>query len=242
MQVDLLTPSTSVLRVETHNGDITYDGSKDGNMGAIQVLYVRHGGASSEDEAGRALAAIAIYAEPRDGKMVLGWRWSEKKQSEWGGSVDFEVVGTPAMPIEAASHNGDIDVRGSTALVVSQTHNGDIRVATDGSRVRAASHNGEIDLTTSGDEVEVKTHNGDISIDFADADRVAGSVETHNGDIVIKAGAATSARLHFRTRNGSFSGGGDRVQAIDKRNWEVELGRAETELRVETFNGDLLLK
>lgn len=241
MKLDMLSASTSALRVETHNGEVRYDGTKPGNMSAIEIEFTRHGGGSSEADAASALEAISIFAEPREDTLVLGWKWAADRKRGWGGRVDFRVVGTPAMPVEVVSHNGDLTVLGPTRSARAKTHNGDIRVEAAGAAVDAKSHNGDLTLVPGGGALTATTHNGDVSVDLATTQAASGSIETHNGDVRIQTGESTSVLVRFSTRNGGVSGGGTFTK-IGKSAWEARYGAAETELRVETYNGDISVR
>lgn len=240
MKLDMLSASTSELRVETHNGDVRYDGTQPGNMGAIEIVYTLHGGGSSDEDAARALESISIFAEPHEDTLVLGWRWDDGRERRWGGRVDFSVVGTPAMPVEVVSHNGDLTVLGPTRTAYAKTHNGNIRIEAAGASIEAKSHNGDLVLSSSGGAIAASTHNGDITVDLESAETATGSVETHNGDVEIRPGEATSMLVRFSTRNGSLSGG--TFTKTGSRSWEARYGAAETELRIETHNGDLSVR
>ena len=228
------------LRVATHNGGITANAA-DGQA-TVEVRYRRRGGGADESDAQRCLEAIAVRGAVVDQAVVVDWSWAVPRESGWGGEVEFEIDQPASLPVTARVHNGTI-VLTTPARCDAETHNGGIEIRGTTEPVRATTHNGSIAVRASSPSVELTTHNGGVSAAFDRSGPVDGSVTTHNGTVELAFASGVSTELHCQSVNGRITTSG-LVDAsfVGENGLHAVLGQGGSKLEVGTHNGRIEIR
>lgn len=229
------------LDVETHNGEIKFDGSTDGPP---QVVITKRAGGKSRDDAAEALQALQTFVEPEsDGTYRVGYRWSTLKKSRWSAHVSLEIHAPGSVALVAETHNGSIDVRGSAADVDVLTHNGPVHIESSGATLAAETHNGPIRAITAAANLQLSTHNGGIDATLTRAGALSGEIETHNGGVDVQVREGLSTKLECSTHNGGVSAEAIVTPVtVRRRELSATIGGGEGKLEVSTHNGSVRVR
>ena len=157
-----------------------------------------------------------------------------RKPKSW--SVDYSIMIPDKLDIECSGTNGNMDVNGSNANVISQTTNGNVRVANNTGEVNAISVNGNINVENSQDyriKVRATTRNGNNNIDMPNAKQGDFTITTTNGNIKLNLPSGTDPIIDLHTTNGNIGIYlGERLSAqVDA---STTHGKAETNMVINT--------
>ncbi len=191
------------LTVSTHNGAIDITGA---DTSELSVSVVCKAGGRNELDAQSALDAIELVSRTTDADSYeLGWKWREPRKTGWSGEVRFQVQVPAGLVINAVTHNGEIEVRDTTAACDLKTHNG--RLIVDGGKdvLKAHTHNGRVEVASQATRMDVSSHNGSVTIDASKCPTLGGKIGCHNGSIKIAMGENTASDVSVCTQNGRIS-------------------------------------
>ena len=211
------------VAITTHNGTVRLDGEPGAQELRVSVRKQARG--SSQDNADHNLMAMEVTHVVRNGRLDLGWDWSEGRTGSRSGSVTFAIEAPPELVVSINTRNGQVHVRGWIGDLAAETHNG------------------AMDIDGAFRDVQLITHNGRIVARLDGSGPVNGRIESHNGAVEVRVAEGLSARVVASTDNGrvSYSGALDRVEA--GRNFVVgELGGGDGRLRITTHNGGVSIR
>lgn len=179
-----------------------------------------------------------------------------------GSETDVRVEGTRGeVNIDVA--DGNVTVWGGTGRVSIHTDDGDVYVEDVDGRIRLSSMDGDVTLEHAAGDIEVEasdgaitlldiqavtvnanTVDGDIWFDGVLASRGSYAFTTHDGDIEVHIPEGSDARVRMALRDGDFSS--DFPVTLPRwpagRRVEFNLGEGISELRMESFDGDIKLR
>ncbi|MBX3463965.1 MAG: DUF4097 family beta strand repeat protein [Planctomycetes bacterium] len=205
----------------SHNGGITLVGNAEAVQVAVRADITAH--APSEAEA-QALLHELDAAPVRDGDRLTVT--GTARRSDWtsGSSFTFHVTLPAHLAVDLRSHNGRLDLRGTTGDVAAETHNGDVVGTVAGARLAVVTHNGDVrlQLRKAPQDASIETHNGAVVLDLTAGEGVQVTAATHNGRI--------ECALPLQ----------DRQQARNRL--AGRLGDGKGRLRATTHNGDVVLR
>ncbi|MEK6797602.1 MAG: DUF4097 family beta strand repeat-containing protein [Planctomycetota bacterium] len=231
------------LRVETHNGEVSYQGKTEGAT-QFAVTAVKRAGGLTIADAEAALEALEVYvgATP-DGRKLVAHRWKTPKNPTWRAEVRFSIDGPSHINVDVETHNGEVDVSKVVGEVKVVTHNGEINVESGGGPLFAETHNGEVEVVYAGSEITVLSHNGEIEADLGKCGPLTGKISTHNGSVELAFGEAAAAAIHCETDNGGIKSDVPVVvSSADRNTLKGALGAGGNPLTVRTHNGSIRLK
>ena len=184
------------VAVSTHNGTVRLNGEP--GTQEVRVSVRKQARGSSQENADHNLRTMEVTDVVRNGRLELGWDWSEGRSGSRSGSVTFSIEAPPELNVSVDTHNGQVHVRGWTGNLAAETHNGGM------------------DIDGAFGEVELITHNGDIIARLQGSGAVNGRIETHNGAVEVRVGEGLSAMIVASTDNGRVEVvlGGDYGSAI----------------------------
>ncbi len=221
--VDYMLPAADVQRLacQSHNGAITVQGDAAATEIALHAEITAR--APSQVEADALLHQLDVQRDVVAGCLTVA---GKGPQTGWTASsvFAFTITVPPHVAVELQSHNGDLQLRGTTGDAQLESHNGEITGDVAGSHVTAVSHNGGVRLL------------------FGGATREA-SIETHNGEVVVDLAPGQGLQVEAATHNGSVRCDLPLENATRKQNQLAgRLGDGKGLLRITTHNGDVVLR
>lgn len=230
------------VRCKVHNGTIAISGASR-PTDRVHVHVTKRGGGRTPEDAAQALRNIELVREVRSGTLELGWRWKESPPGRWQGRVSFRISQPAALPVDAETHNGAIDVTSVEAACITRSHNGEIRISGCRSSLTARSHDGSIAASGEVAEVSVTSHNGDIRLKLGGSQGIRGAIESHNGNVTLDLSEENPAKVACSTHWGRIRAQRPFDEQTSGRNFLVGADKNATgELRIRTHNGDVTLR
>ena len=240
-QENLELPAADVetLAVLTHNGRVKVGPAK-GDADQIAVEVTKRAGGLTLGDAQACMDALVITTDKQGLTQKLGWKYDGIRRANWGAQVSFEITMPPDLALQAASHNGRIevtDLRGDCKL---ETHNGRIQAHTTSERFSAETHNGRINISAAPIQIRLVSHNGEITADLASPGDLSGIITTHNGGINVRLGDQAKTNLTCCTHNGRVRYHGTMSELTASRTRLTgRIGESDATLEIVTHNGSI---
>ena len=179
-------------------------------------------------DAQAAMESLRVIRDTGDGRVKLGYQWSEGFDEDWRSLVSFRVVYPRDLATSARTTNGDIRIRGARHRCQASSLSGSIHVqgAVAWLRVRSASGRVTVKLSTGGGRKAF----------LCDIETVRGSV-----DLVLDRRA--SARLTCSTRTGAVDCGLPMKKfSIHRRSVDGTLGAGRGSIKIRSASGGIRLR
>ena len=252
------------FRAETPNGHITVRGGDTAECSVTATITAR---AITRKAVDRLTAETKVEVAPSPDALTVTINSPRLRQYE-SVSVDLDIMAPKSTKLDLASRNGALTIDGITAPVTAKTHNGDVTCrAVSGSlsltsqngdvsvacqdnaprdmSVTATSRNGEIVVSGATGNLKLETYNGAMNVSYAKTADPSpeATIVSRNGRIEITPPPGLDARVYLSTHNGSISTEIPlAVRGRLGRNVDATLGSGKGSLRIETYNGSVILR
>ncbi len=229
-------------------GAITVEGA---DIGAVELAAVRTDYAKSEAAYQKARAEVTLDISEKDGAVDIyvngPFRCEDRRhfreQRDPGYEVHYDFILRVPRRVDLAVStvtSGDVEVRGVEGTFDVDNVNGRVRLTGVAGQGSARTVNGRLDIgfrRPPEGACDFRTVNGEVRLELPGEPAADFRLKTFNGDIFsdfpvtyLPAKAATSTR-----RDGKY------VYKSD-RSFGVRAGRGGPEIRLDTLNGDILIK
>jgi hypothetical protein len=234
--------TVKAYEIVTDNGRIEFTGTDSGTQAEIRA--VAQASAHTLEAAREALQAIEVVVDGKDQqKCRIGWRWTQPKQADWSGTVNFNVRAPGNVDLVAKTDNGSLAVKEVTGTTALKSRNGSIEADTRGERLEAYTQNGRVDARFAGSNLAVETQNGEIKADLRECKALQARLSTQNGGLTVTVGRDTSCKVEASTVNGSLRAPSELAdRRKSRRSLSGVLGGGQGRLTASSVNGSVRIR
>lgn len=240
------------LVINSQNGRITVE-AWDKPEARIQITRTVR--AANENRAKELMKELRADVSLSDGAIEIESRYPKRAESVgiWDVlgqrvtslNIHYYVQVPAQTRLNLETSNGEIQVRGTSGMVVGQTVNGSVEVTSTTGRVEVNTTNGNVRLVGIHGATRASTTNGGIEAEIRELDPGAGvDLSTTNGDLMAVLPTNLKARLEAVTTNGRVSIGFP-VEMVGRASSKMVVGRiggGGAEVTLSTTNGNIVVK
>ena len=190
--------TTSLVRVEVFNGELSVRPGPDGRVGAT-VTVTGVGATRSDAESDRA-NVVTTLAEAGDA-VVLQAVYKPDPTNPRNRGASASVAVPAGSTLDLVTSNGKVSVTGINGAIRIRTSNGETTVDRATAGLDVETSNGAVTVTGSQGPISLTSSNGRIRIDATNA---AVKASTSNGEIAFT-GSLAAGRHSFETSNAAIA-------------------------------------